>query len=257
MAMTRVILNVADVPRAVEFYQEMLSAVVDGPVTSESAVLDVVTAEILLRRADAQPSTWEEDDLALGFRHVGFKVSDLDRVVARLREAGVRFRAEPMDTGVGVRTAFFFDPDGTVLEVIEGFVDYTQEADPSEVAAERSLGAPGRPRFDHVASTVVDRDQTIGAYRELGFAAIGSLIPPEEPRGFRIDYLRSGPTILEVFSFESATHRPHVGIDTFGFQAVVIEADKPVAGSRPLGRLDDVDVLVDPDNLPYAIAPPA
>src|SRR5664280_1690672 len=191
MGIHNVLINVSDVARSADFYMRLLGGKPVGAATTEGAVLDFVTATIELRRVEgAVPSTWHEDDQYLGFRHVGFKVAQVDSLAAELRAAGVSFRLEPVDAAGEVRIAFFFDPDGTILEIVEGQLQYHDVADPAGVAAERALGTPARPRFDHVGVTIRDLATTEEFYRPFGFARIGTLLFEGDPRGFRADYLK-------------------------------------------------------------------
>src|SRR5450756_60886 len=146
MAIHNVLINVSDVARSADFYTRLLGGKPVGEATTDGAVLDFVTATIELRRVDgAVPSTWHEDDQYLGFRHVGFKVAQVDPLAAELRAAGVPFRLEPVDAVGEVRIAFFFDPDGTVLEIVEGQLQYHDIVDRDGVAVAPAL----RPRGGH------------------------------------------------------------------------------------------------------------
>lgn len=53
-----------------------------------------------------------------GVAHFGVQTTDLDAVLARLREVGVRAHAEPRRTG-SVRFAYVTAPDGVVIELVE------------------------------------------------------------------------------------------------------------------------------------------
>jgi catechol 2,3-dioxygenase-like lactoylglutathione lyase family enzyme len=60
--------------------------------------------------------------LAVG--HLGLRVDDLDRVLERLRDAGVDVRYEPEtiqepDWWAGARCVYVFDPDGLAVELVE------------------------------------------------------------------------------------------------------------------------------------------
>ena len=85
------------------------------------------------------------------------------------------------------------------------------------MAAERALGVPERPRFDHVAVTVDDRAATDAFYAPLGFSFIGTIEQPHDPRGFSIGYLKSGATVLEVFTYEAGTQTRSPQPDAPGF----------------------------------------
>jgi glyoxylase I family protein len=64
-----------------------------------------------------------------GWRHLAFKVADVDTKLAAMGD-DARVTAGPMDFDAfipGWRTAWVADPDGNIVEISQGFVD---EADP-------------------------------------------------------------------------------------------------------------------------------
>lgn len=250
MPIRNVMINVADVARSVDFYRTHLGAIPIGEPTIEHAVLDIVAGTLELRRLDGgRPSPWQEDDTNRGFRHVGFKVASVDEIVAGLDADGVRFRYRPFDVeGADVRITFFFDPDGTVIEIVENHVKYQEVFDEVLVAAERLMPVPPRPRLDHVGHAVADLDAAVERYRHAGFTDMGIL----DWGTMRIDYLRGGETVLELFSFPQPTHASPRSIDTYGFAAIGIPGDVP--GLEPLGTITDGRmILVDPDDLPVEL----
>ena len=65
---------------------------------------------------------------APGFRHIAFKIDDIDGLVAKLKSAGVRFFAEIQTVpdsqvtyagGIRKRLVYFQDPEGNLLELCE------------------------------------------------------------------------------------------------------------------------------------------
>ncbi len=252
MAIETLLITVADIGSAVAFYTRFLGAEVVGDVSDGAAELDLVTATVRLRRTDsASASTWKGDDLQAGFRHIGFKVAALDPIVAELKSAGVRFHLDPIHAEGDVRITFFFDPDGTLLELVEGPLQYHEVYDRDEVEADWRLGTPDRPRFDHVAETVHDLGVTKAHYAQLGFTHIGGIHQPSDPRGYEIDFLRSGDTVLEIFTYSRADKelRP-AQLDARGFVAVGLGADEDLDGERVVGEdLDGETVRSDPDGL--------
>jgi catechol 2,3-dioxygenase-like lactoylglutathione lyase family enzyme len=115
---------------------------------------------------DAADGGWIPDDLQKGFRHIGFTVSDIDARAAALRAQGVRFRMEPKNAYGGVRIAFFYDPDGVLLEFVQGQLSYDRVHDQVLVDAARAVPPPATPSFDHVAVTVDDLEATVKTYAE-------------------------------------------------------------------------------------------
>lgn len=252
MAIESLLIAVADIGSAIAFYTRFLGAQVIGDVTDERAELDLVTARLRLRRTtSASESTWKGDDLQAGFRHVGFKVAALDPIVAELKGAGVRFHLDPLHAEGDVRITFFYDPDGTLLELVEGPLQYHEVYDRDEVEADWALGTPDRPRFDHVAETVHDLAATTAHYAQLGFTRIGGIHQPNDPRGYEIDFLRSGDTVLEIFTYSRADkERRSAQLDATGFVAVGLGPDEDLDGERIVGEgLDGETVRADPDGL--------
>jgi catechol 2,3-dioxygenase-like lactoylglutathione lyase family enzyme len=254
MSIERVLINVADVSRSVDFYTRFLDAQVVGTVTADRALLDVVTATIeLVRIENSEASSWDRDDLQRGFRHIGFKVAKLDPLVADLKAANVPFHLDPLDAEGNVRISFFFDPDGTLLEFVEGALQYHEVVDRAGVDADWALGVPDRPRFDHVAETVDEFAPTRDYYGQFGFQHIGTIHQPADPRGFEINFLKSGDSVLEIFTYDKAEKHlraPQLGAP--GFVAVSIRGaapDAPACGSAPSGAR----VFADADGLLYTV----
>jgi catechol 2,3-dioxygenase-like lactoylglutathione lyase family enzyme len=249
MPIQNVVVNAVDVQRSVDFYTMFLDAEVVGEPTSSRAVLDLLTATIELRQAGATRSTWVPDDLQKGFRHIGFKVDHLDPRAEVLRRAGTRFHLDPLDAEGGVRICFFFDPDGTLLELVEGDLQYGSVVDPEGVALERALGVPSRPRFDHIAVTVEDRATTEAFYRErFGFRFLGTIEQPHDDRGFSMGYLKSGDTVIEVFTYSSVKQDRRPQLDAPGFSHAHL-GPGDIDGLSTLPGTDDV--FVDPDGFPF------
>ena len=252
MPVQNLTINAADVPRSVDFYTRFLDAEVVGEPTSSRAVLDLLTATIELRQAGAAESTWVPDDLQKGFRHIGFKVDRVDPRAEVLRRAGTRFHLDPLDAEGGVHICFFFNPDGTLLELVEGDLQYASIVDPEGVALERALGVPPRPRFDHIAVTVEDRASTDAFYRErFGFRFLGTIEQPHDDRGFSIGYLKSGDTVIEVFTFQTVKQERRPQLDAPGFSYAHLGPGSN-DGLSALPDTDGTTVFVDPDGFPFA-----
>ena len=254
---TAVDLVVRDLDRSLAFYTEHLglppATVSDGTVSdgtasetdSRTAVLDAGPAVLRLREdRDAADSGWVPDDLQKGFRHIGFTVSDIDARAARLHEHGVQFRLEPKDAYGGVRIAFFFDPDGVLLEFVQGHLTHDRVQDQGLVDASRAAPPPVTPTFDHVAMTVSDLDTTVRNYADsLGFGAAGQLIRDDDPRGFVITYLHAGRTVLEVFTYtEPKLDSPW-------------RAEPPTVGFRDVSftTTSEGSLVLDPDGFPLRV----
>ncbi len=254
MPIQNVIINATVVQRSVDFYTKFLEAKLVAEPTAERAVLDLVTATVELRAASAGDTTWVPDDQQRGFRHLGFKVDGLDARADALKGADVPFHLDPLDAEGGVRICFFYDPDGTLLELVQGDLQYATVLDEAGVAAERALGVPQRPRFDHVAVTVQDRSAADAFYRPLGFSFIGTIEQPHDPRGFSIGYLKSGDTVLEVFTYTAGTRARDPQVDAPGFGYAELTGSAP-AGTTPVSTVAGTGVVADADGFVFAARP--
>jgi catechol 2,3-dioxygenase-like lactoylglutathione lyase family enzyme len=260
MPISKILINVHDVQRSVDFYVSQLDAEVIGEVTENSALLDLVTATVRLERViEPEASTWIPDDQQKGFRHVGFKVAAVDPLVARLDAAGVEFHLRPIDAEGDVRIAFFFDPDGTLLELVEGDLNYHDVISEDGVARERGLGVPTRPRFDHIGVTAASLPAIRDRYLPFGFELIGTIHQVNDPRGFEINYLKGGDTVLEVFTFDAATTYRSPQLEARGFSSITLAtaAASSLEGlGDPIGVGSDGSTLfADADGLVFAVAP--
>ena len=249
--------NVTDLDRSVDFYTRHLELpVIDSSqLEGDTAWLDGGPVVIRLHRSpDAKPSRWIADDLQLGFRHFGFAVSNVDERAELLHEAGVRFHLEPLDATGNVRITFFFDPDGVLLEFIQGHLDHHEVWNADIVEEVQARPLPARPTFDHVAMTVRDHDDTVDFYRRtLGFDVGGRLFLSEDPRGFDISYLHAGETVIELFTFADDKSPSPWSADetTIGFRHVGFAPDESSGAT-----LDDVvDRLAEHGATPVAGAP--
>lgn len=245
MSISNVIVQVADLGASTEFYRRHL----DGQIVygdPEHTLLDFVTATLELRRLEGgRSSLWSEDDAVQGFRHIGFKVADVDKIVDGLDASGVRIRSRPQDLErEGIRIAFFFDPDGTVLEIVQRHLQYHVIRDEKGVAAERRLPEPERPRFDHVGHSVHDQPSAVARYERAGFTNIGAFWWPT----LHLEFMRSEQTVVELFRVPDRTLPAQLRADSYGF--VGVELAPAVEGLVPVGTLADGRLLFgDPDGL--------
>ncbi|RKN37787.1 VOC family protein [Streptomyces hoynatensis] len=254
--MSYVEIGVGDATRSLDFYCGLLGLrpVPEGPEPPAPGVhwLDAQGAFVkLVETREGTLGGWRRDDLQRGMRHVGLKVGDVFRQAERLRSAGVEFAVEPTAAVGEVNLAFFQDPDGTLLEIIDGHLHYHSVTTPELADRERELArarpAAAGPVFDHVAVTVADLDATLDFYRDgLGYPVIGRLVHERDPRGFVIDYLQAGDAVLEVFTFtspEAPTEPAPPAGDRLGLRALGLAADGATLGAA------------DPDGVPLRQVP--
>ncbi|MDQ6877506.1 MAG: VOC family protein [Candidatus Dormibacteraeota bacterium] len=170
-----VTISVSDVDRSIAFYRDLLGLPAVGRLNSRNELGQMIDffdvghgalVELVSFSAPTKPSEWLRNDLQTGLRHIGFKVRDVDAEVARLKAVGVAFTMEPTNAVGGVRIAFFKDPDGTLLELLQGELQYHKAGTAVPVVNEQ----PSEERrlvFDHVAISVNNLDETLRCYRDL------------------------------------------------------------------------------------------
>lgn len=126
MKLDHITITVADMRRSVEFYRDLLGFKVLGKLENKSqgslfVYLDTGNGVLELfefqKKGKPVEASSNEDS---GLKHIGFRVDSVDEIIAKLRESDVKITMEPLDADGGVRIAFFQDPDGVLLEVIEG-----------------------------------------------------------------------------------------------------------------------------------------
>ena len=136
--------NCADLERSVAFYAELGFSVVrdfgtmDSPGMGRAFRLPAGRIRVvhlaigdapgamwidLVQWLDPRPLAVEPRPLnGLGIGRLCLAVPDVGAATERLRHAGVTFwtEAESLGEGTGIRTVCFNDPDGTVLQLIQG-----------------------------------------------------------------------------------------------------------------------------------------
>ena len=81
----------------------------------------------LLQYDEPKPGRANYDNGDIGAMHLCFEVDDLEAVYERMKAAGITFSGEPitfqdedgLQSGQGTTVAYFADPDGVHLEVIQ------------------------------------------------------------------------------------------------------------------------------------------
>jgi catechol 2,3-dioxygenase-like lactoylglutathione lyase family enzyme len=129
-------LAVQDMERALAFYRDLLGAEPAGEVNEPGVRmcrLRFGNSILKLTRWDPVPEGRNPPGRALGYRYVSFRVTNLDEVVEACERAGVEFRPtdSPVTIGMsvsgrvvhfipGVDCVIVFDPEGNVVEFVQG-----------------------------------------------------------------------------------------------------------------------------------------
>lgn len=124
--MDHIAITVVDMARSVKFYRDVMGFAVMGRVQPREG-FTIVCVDIgndafleLFHFASGSRPLGNFENSDVGLKHLAFKVDDVDSVVTKLKQHNVEFTVEPTNASGGIRVAFFKDPDGNILEVIQG-----------------------------------------------------------------------------------------------------------------------------------------
>lgn len=117
-------INVSDLGRSIDFYCNRLgfrvSRTIDTPELNIVFVqLGASSMELIARKDKPAATRTAPRTDGVGLAHVALRVNSIDEVFSQLREKGVEFSSPPHDAIGGPRIAFFSDPDGVILELIQ------------------------------------------------------------------------------------------------------------------------------------------
>ena len=113
--------QVKDVARAVAFYTQHLGFTLEHQQLPAFASVSLGESKILLSGPGAsgsRPMPGGQHQEPGGWNRIVLKVSDLPRLIAAFKSAGLRFRNE-LETGPGGRQIQIEDPDGNPIELFE------------------------------------------------------------------------------------------------------------------------------------------
>ena len=111
-----------DLERAAKFYTEVVGFRETARLeTTHSGTIIFVSlngTEVELF-GGGRPRDSKEERNEVGYKHICLLVDDVDVEYARLKALGVEFHMEPRDDETGLRLAFFRDPDGNPIELLQ------------------------------------------------------------------------------------------------------------------------------------------
>jgi lactoylglutathione lyase len=116
-------ITVRSLEESLRFYTEVLGLVADGRRSIPENRAEIAFVRDPESGARVELTFWEgKTTIEAGEQldHLAFEVADLDAVLARVRQAGVRVAREPYRLAGGSgRLAFILDPNDVWIELIE------------------------------------------------------------------------------------------------------------------------------------------
>jgi catechol 2,3-dioxygenase-like lactoylglutathione lyase family enzyme len=181
-----------------------------------------------LPRRDGGWEIPDTDDGRDGFWHIGARVRDFHELCAKLKADGVRFNIEPvLNETAQVWCAFFYDPDGVVIELVGGDQRYSQTFDAGAAARRSRVEIAANPLFEHIAFTVPNWEEASAKWRAAGYTVIGSLdLSAGDPRGMLLYYLTDDSgAIVEMFTYTTPTAPALDASVSRGFAGILATVD--------------------------------
>jgi len=120
-----------DLQKSVEFYTDVLGFSISAKIEMEEVGLSAIFIEKngskieLMGYRGAIPKRSEGVEIIMGGSsiplndHITFTVDDLGATVSELKGKGIEFGLEPMQVEGGIKIAFFKDPNGVLIELME------------------------------------------------------------------------------------------------------------------------------------------
>ena len=123
-SLDHVAITVRDMDESVKFYTKLLGL----PVARKMETPDVnivylqageIKIELFELKKEKTIAAPPIETRTLGLKHIAFGVNDLQEVANRLKKAGIKFVRGPEQTKSGLFIAFFNDPNGVSIELIQ------------------------------------------------------------------------------------------------------------------------------------------
>lgn len=117
-------ITVRDLQRSIAFYTTLLGFEIDWEMWIPESKLKIVFLRLgdtvleLFGVAETKGEMISDVNEVVGYKHICLLADSVDEEYKRLTDAGVRFRISPTNVQT-VRIAFFKDPDGMDIELIQ------------------------------------------------------------------------------------------------------------------------------------------
>ena len=127
-----IVIMVNDLPKSVEFYTDVLGFSTSNKIDMAEVGLSAVFVEkdgsrigLMNYKGKKIPKRSEIAKIKLGESsipindHLTFSVDDIEDTTTELKGKGVVFNLEPISMEGGIKVAFFKDPEGVQIELVE------------------------------------------------------------------------------------------------------------------------------------------
>ncbi len=123
-SLDHVAITVRDMDESVEFYTKRLGLSVTRRMeTPDANIVYLQAGEIKIELFGLKKEKTIEappiETRTLGLKHIAFGVNDLQETAIRFKKLGIKFVRGPEQTKSGLFIAFFNDPNGVSIELIQ------------------------------------------------------------------------------------------------------------------------------------------
>jgi glyoxylase I family protein len=110
-----------DVEKAAAFYKDLLGFRERGRLqtTHSGTIIFITLGGTELELFGGGTIAPKPEGRTVGYTHIALTVDDIDRDYERISKRGVEFTMKPTTAESGMRIAFFADPDGNTLELMQ------------------------------------------------------------------------------------------------------------------------------------------
>jgi len=132
-------ISVMDIDRSIRFYRDVLGMTLDWRIDHRKSealervvgLKDVDVSYAMLsgwggrveifqyHSPEGLPYPSDKPVCDRGITHFGFQVEEIDNLYEKLLSHGVRFNSPPQVIRPGVKAAYFHDPDGVTVELVQ------------------------------------------------------------------------------------------------------------------------------------------
>lgn len=115
-------IRVKNIEKSLKFYQELLGLKLTRTLDLDDCKLYYLTDEItgvdieLTHNFETPENGYEKGSQ---FGHFAFEIPSMEEFTKKLLDFGLKYSIEPFEIKKGLKIAFFEDPDGREIEVIE------------------------------------------------------------------------------------------------------------------------------------------
>lgn len=107
--------------KTAEFYENVIGAkrTSASSLSGKGSVVELTLGQISIKIMPPRDKTLAPNIPKVGYEHFGIETDDIEEAVSILKAKGVKFVRDIMIPRPGIKNAFFFGPEGVLIELSE------------------------------------------------------------------------------------------------------------------------------------------